>query len=159
MWWKEIMLTKKYNLYVAFRCWLQFVRCNRIVGVLWRIVYIEWYICSMNNVKCVRQSFTAARFSCRTWMFWCKEIVIGQVFVPHANVFVAKKMLSHMFVSRVLVQWNCVQKNQYFKERTRKKLYPLRMITGPKECRTEIFRQICARTSKFFFNKQTRYSN
>ena len=86
-----------------------------------------WIICSMNNTKCVRQSFTAgrpefaARFSCHTWMFWCKEIVIGQVFLPHANVFVTKKLLSRMFVSHVLFQWNCVQKkNQYLKEGTRK---------------------------------------
>ena len=157
MWWKE------YNLYVAFRCWVQFVRWNKIVVVLWRIVYIEW---SMNNAKCMRQSFTAGQslppgFSCRTWMFWCKEIVVGQVFVPHGNVFVAKKLLSRMFVSHVPLSMKSCTKNlyQYFKEEQDKFLHPLRMITGPKECCTEIFRQICARTSKYFFNKQTRYSN
>ena len=63
----------------------------------------------MNNAKCVRQSFTAgqswpAGFRATRECFCCKEVVIGQVFVPHANVFVAKKLLSRMFVSHVLCQ-------------------------------------------------------
>ena len=163
MWWKEIMLPKEYNLYVAFPCWVQFVRLLVFSEEL-RILNDIWIICSMNNAK-VRASIIhgrpefAARFSCHTWMFWCKDIVIGQVFVPHANVFVAKKLLSRMFVWHVLFQWNCVLKINISKKIEKKKLYPLRMITDPKECPTEIFRQICARTSKFFFNKQTHYSN
>ena len=102
----------------------------------------------------------ATRFSCRTWMFWCKEIVIGQVFVPHANVFVAKQevVIAHVRVALPLLMKLCTQKS-IFQRTTRKKSYPLRMITGPKECCTEIFSQICARTSEVFFNKQTHYSN
>ena len=94
MWWKEIMLPKEYNLYVAFRCWVQFVRCITKLLVFSEELCILndiWIICSMNNAKCVRQSFTAgqslppgfcaarecfgakkllsARFSCRTPMF------------------------------------------------------------------------------------------
>ena len=78
--------------------------------------------------------------SVRSWMFWCKEIVIGQVFVPHANVFVAKKLLSRMLVPHVLFHWNCVHKKSiiYFREEREQKSYPLKMVTGPKECRTDI---------------------
>ena len=149
IWWKEIMLPKEYNLYVAFRCWVQFVRCNKIVGVLWRIVYIEWYMNTLQYEQCKVRAFGSpvARFTAGQSLppgfraarqcFCCKEVVIA-----------------HVRVARPL------STNLYFKEeREEKKSFPLRMITGSKECRTEIFRQICARTSKFFFNKQTRHSN
>ena len=95
----------------------------------------------MNNAKCVRQSFTAGQsllpgFRAVHQCFCYKEVVIV-----------------HVRVARPLSMKLCTKKNQYFQEEREKKLYPLRMITGPKECHTKVFRQICARTSKFFFNK------
>ena len=80
--------------------------------------------------------------------------VCRQVFVPHVNVF-AKKLLSpgfraarqcfcckeviiaHNRVARPLSMKLC-KKKSISQRRTRKKSYPLRMITGPKECRTEM---------------------
>ena len=96
MWWKEIMSPKEYNLYVAFRCWVQFGRCNKIVGVLWRIVYIEWYMNNLQyelNAKCVRQPFTAGR-SLPPGFHAAREC-----FDAARECFGAKKLLSRMFVS------------------------------------------------------------
>ena len=74
----------------------------------------------------------SARFSCRARQcFCCKEVVIA-----------------HGRVARPLSMKLCLKKS-IFQRRTRQKSHPLRMITDPKECRTEIFRQICARTSQF----------
>ena len=106
-----------------------------------------WIICSMNNAKCVRQSFTAGQslppgFRAARQCFCCKEVVI-----------------THVRVARPLSIKLCTKKINISKKNEKKKMYPLRMITGPKECCTEIFRQICAGTSEFIFNKQTRYSN
>ena len=87
--------------------------------------------------NCYQPGFRAAR-QC----FGCKEVVI-------AHIRVARPLSMKLCTKKIIIQ-----------RRTRTNRIPFnRMITGPIECRTYIFRQICARTSKLFFNKQTRYSN
>ena len=74
----------------------------------------------MNNAKCVRQSFTAGQrlppgFCAARECFCCKEVVIA-----------------HVRAARPLSMKLCKKKKiNISKKNEKKKLYPLRMITGP----------------------------
>ena len=80
--------------------------------------------------NCYRPGFRAAR-QC----FCCKEVVIA-----------------HIRVARPLSMKLCTKKINISKKK-KTKLYPLKTITGPKECRTDIFKSVHAPQSFSLTNR------
>ena len=114
--------------------------------------------CIVNNTDTHAVGWRAARFGSQVARFTAGHN-LPPGFRAARQCFCCKEVvIAHIRVARPLSMKLCTQKINISKK-NEKKSYLLRMITGRKECRTEMFRQICARTLKFFFNKQTRYSN